>query len=200
MAVAVGLGPLPLVVRAGLRAVGGKPLVTRLQPAATLGLGAGLLSAPALAGALLGGQAAVVAAVLGLCLILFAQDIVWRWLPLEWTVPLLALGLFAGFLGDYVADTLAGAALGAGLLLALQIFFRLRRGVEAVGTGDIWLAAGLGCFVGPDTIAWVLGLAGLSGLAGEGLRKWLGKAHAHNRWGVAFGSHMIALFVIVSAF
>jgi prepilin signal peptidase PulO-like enzyme (type II secretory pathway) len=199
MAVAVGRGPLLLVVRAGLRAAGGRRLVRRWQRAATWGLGAGLITAPALAGATLGGQAAVTAAVLGLALLLFSMDLAWRWLPLEWTLPLLSLGLLAGFLGDRSVETLAGAVVGGGILLALQIIFRRWRGVEALGTGDIWLTAGLGCFAGPATIAWVLGLAALSGLAVEGFRKAVRTTQIHNRWGVAFGSHIIALYLIVSA-
>ena len=200
MAAAVGLGPLALVVRAGLRAGRGKAAVTRWQRPVALGLGVGLVAAPVLAGAVLGGEAAVIAAVLGLSFLLLSQDLAWRWLPFEWTLPLLALGLVAGFLGDFVGDALAGAALGAGILGGLQISFRRWRGVEALGTGDIWLAAGLGAFVGPATIAWVLALSALSALAVETLRKTVAKPPKRNRWGVAYGSHMIALFLIVSAF
>ncbi|NJS40040.1 MAG: hypothetical protein HC783_14645 [Rhodobacteraceae bacterium] len=200
MAAAVGAGPLALVVRAALRAGGDKAAVTRWQRPVTLGLGVGLVVAPVLAGAFLGGEAAVTAAVLGLSFLMLAQDLAWRWLPFEWTLPLLALGLVAGFLGEYAGTALAGAALGAGILGALQISFRLWRGVEALGTGDISLAAGVGAFVGPATIAWVLGLSALSALAVETLRKTVGKPPKRTRWGVAYGSHIIALFLIVSAF
>jgi prepilin signal peptidase PulO-like enzyme (type II secretory pathway) len=200
MAVAVGLGPLAIVVRAGLRVGGGKAAVTRWQRSATSGLRAGLLAAPALAGVGLGGETAVTAAVLGLSILLLAQDLAWRWLPFAWTLPLLSIGLVAGFLGEHAAETLAGAAIGAGILGALQISFRLWRGVEALGTGDIWLAAGLGCYVGPATIAWVLALSALLALAFEVLRKATAKPPGRNRWGVAYGSHMIAVFLIVSAF
>lgn len=200
MAVAVGLGPLRLVVRAGLRIWGGKGAVTRWQRATTLGLGTGLVAAPALVGATLGGDAAVISAVLGLAFMLLALDLAWRWLPFEWTLPLLALGLFAGFLGDQAQSTVAGAAFGAGFLWALQTSFRLWRKVEALGTGDIWLAAGLGCFVGPATIAWVLALAALSALTIEIFRKTAGKSPDRHRWGVAYGSHMIAVFLIIWPF
>ena len=199
MATAVCFGPMRMVVRSALRLFGGKALVTCRQRSTTLGLAGGLMTAPVLSGAMFGGEAAVTAAVLGILLLLWAMDLAWRWLPLEWTVPLLLLGLFAGFLGDRGPDTLAGAAAGAGLLWALQIIFRRWREVEAVGTGDIWLAAGLGSLGGLDTIAWVLGLAALSGLAGEALRKSVKNAKAHNRRGVAFGAHLIGVFVIVLA-
>lgn len=200
MAVALALGPVQLVARAILRAFGGKPLVNSWQNAATLGLAAGLLAGPLVAGAILGGDASVTAALLGLAFLLLVQDLAWRWLPLEWTLPLLFLGLSAGFLGGQISDTLLGAFVGAGLLWSLQIVFRFWRGVDALGTGDIWLAAGLGCFAGPATIAWVLGLAAVSGLVEEIVRRTTRTTQARNRWGVAFGAHVIAVFLIVSAF
>jgi prepilin signal peptidase PulO-like enzyme (type II secretory pathway) len=200
MAVAVGLGPLRFVVRAGLRLVGGKAAVTRWQRATTLGIGAGLLAAPALAGPLSGGAAAVTAAVLGLSLLLLAQDLAWRWLPLEWTLPLLALAFVAGFSGNRLGDVVIGAALGAGLLWSLQVAFRLARGAEALGSGDIWLAAGIGGVVGADTIAWVLGLAAVLGILVDRLGKLWQTPSARRRWGVAFGSHMISVFLIIWAF
>lgn len=197
---AVWLGPVQLAVRALLRFGGGRRAVMRWQQPATLGLQAGILAASALAGQAFGGQAAVTAAVLGLAFFLLTQDLAWRWLPLEWSAPFLALGLFAGFLGENAADTLAGAALGGGLLWGLQVVFRYLRGVEGLGTGDIWLAAGIGAFVGLDTIAWVLALAALSGLAVNALQNRVKKSPARNRWGVAYGAHLVAAFVIVSAF
>jgi leader peptidase (prepilin peptidase)/N-methyltransferase len=199
MAVGLALGPVRLAVRAGLRAAGGRAWMRRWQGPATQGLTLGFLAAPALAGAWFGGDAAVLAAVLGLSLLLFVQDVAWRWLPLEWSLPLLALGLIAGFLGETPGETLAGAALGGGLLLALQLGFRHARGVEALGTGDIWLAAGLGGFAGPTTIAWVLGLAALSALAVQTVKTWLKIGPSRQRWGVAFGSHIIGVFLIVAA-
>jgi leader peptidase (prepilin peptidase) / N-methyltransferase len=199
MAVALALGPVRLAARAALRAAGGRPAL-RWQGAATAGLSAGLLAAPLVAGASLGGPSAVWASLLGLMLLLSAQDLAWRWLPFEWTLPLLALGFVAGFLGDMSYDTFLGALIGGGLLLTLQLSFRLARGVEALGTGDIWLAAGLGAFSGPATIAWVLALAALSGLAVEALRKKVPGPGSRNRWGVAYGAHSCAAFLIVSAF
>jgi prepilin signal peptidase PulO-like enzyme (type II secretory pathway) len=149
-----------------------------------------------MAGATLGGEAAVAAAVLGLAFLLFVQDLAWRWLPLEWSLPLLVLGLIAGILGERGGDALAGAALGAGLLWALQAVFRIWRGVEALGTGDIWLAAAIGSFCGPAAVALTLGLAALSGLAFASLQLSIAKAPGHNRWGVAYGSHLIAVFIL----
>jgi leader peptidase (prepilin peptidase)/N-methyltransferase len=200
LGVAVGLGPLRIVVRAGLRTLGGKAAVTRWQWAATLGLGAGLCAFPVLVGTLSGGPEAVTGAVLGLVLLLLAQDLAWRWLPLEWTLPLLALALIAAFSGDRGVDALIGAALGAGPLWVLQVAFRHLRGVEALGTGDIWLAAGIGAVVGSGTIAWVLGLAAMSGLAFHFLGRLWSKQSARRRWGVAYGAHMIMVFLIVWAY
>ncbi len=198
MAAALGLGPLRLVVRAVLRRWADKIAVTRWQRPVTLGVAAGLLAAPALAGALFGGSSAVTATTLGLAVLLLLQDLAWRWLPLEWSVPFAALGLVAAFLDHNFANALIGAAIGAGLLWVLQTGFRSLRGVEGLGTGDIWLAAGVGAFVGPDTIAWVLGLAALSGLAFEAVRRKVPKPCSHNRWGVAYGAHILWVFLIVT--
>jgi leader peptidase (prepilin peptidase)/N-methyltransferase len=184
-------------VRAGLRTWGGKAAVTRHQAAATLGIGLALAAAPVLSGVLLDGAAAVTAAVLGLCLLLLTQDLAWRWLPLEWTVPLAALALVAAFVGNTVEDALIGAGLGAGLLWTLQITFRRLRGTEAIGSGDIWLAAGIGGLAGATTIAWVLGLSALTGLAEERGKIAMFGPPDRKRWGVAYGAHMIAVFLIL---
>lgn len=198
--VAVWAGPLRIMVRAGLHLWGGKAAVMQWQQAATLGLGAGLVVAPVLAGTLFGGLGAVFAAIIGLSLLLLALDLAWRWLPLEWTMPILALALVAGFSGNRVEDALFGAALGAGPLWALQVAFRRLRGIEALGTGDIWLAAAIGAVVGASTIAWVLALAALSGLAFDFLGRSSSKRTKRRRWGVAFGSHLIAIFLIIWAY
>ncbi len=130
-------------------------------------------------------------------LLLAVLDLAWRWLPHEWTVPLLVLGLLAGFLGATGGDALAGAATGAGLLAALRIGFRLARGVEAIGFGDVWLAAGLGTFVGPATILWVLALATITALVSEAVAERAAAGPKRRRFGVAYGTHICGVFLIL---
>ena len=87
------------------------------------------------------------------------------------------------------------AAAGGGMLLALQMYFRILRGVEALGTGDIWLAAGLGTLSGMPPILYILTLAAITGLMGAVIAKFWG---GRQRYGVAFGAHLsLAYFIIL---
>lgn len=182
-------GPSLLMARGMLRPSFG-PLIARARgPGLALGLGAGALAAIALIGVTLGGPAAVVTALLTFLMILAAMDIAWRWLPLEWTLPLGALGFGAAALGGDLTTAALGAACGGGLLWALRLSFLVLRKVEALGIGDIWLAAALGAFFGPTHIMWLLGAAACLGLAIH----FLARTPKRRRLGVAFGAQLCAV-------
>lgn len=81
-------------------------------------------------------------------------------------------------LGQDWRDVLAGAAIGSGAFLAIQIVYRRLRGVEGLGTGDVKLMLLLGALIGPRGLPLAVFGGSLLGLAaslfylrrGEGLR------------------------------
>ncbi|MEO1639576.1 MAG: prepilin peptidase [Pseudomonadota bacterium] len=198
LAVALLTGPLALTVRGWLR-VGLSPAdVRRWYRPVTVGLVAGMLLAVGLITLL---NAALT---LGLCLLcllflLASIDWQWRWLPLEWSFAIIALGLiFAVQSGDPLRVLLQMAA-PALLLLALRQTFLTFRGTEALGLGDIWLVAGLGAFLTLTQSAFLLGIAALSGLLEVGVRRIFFQQPPLKR-GVSYGTHLCIIFVIIRNF
>ena len=194
--IAVAGGPLRLLVRDILRRVAGPVAMKRWQHVGTAGLACGIIAGTGLAGLLFGGWGAVRAATVALALLLGGLDLAWRWLPHLWTACLFCLGLAAAIaLGD-TAQALTGAAVGAGLLLTLQITFRILRGTEAVGTGDILLIGAIGTFIGAPEVILLLGVAAVSGLVVESLRRLNPRSCGRQRYGVAYGAHISAAFLL----
>ena len=194
---AAALGPVRLTCRAVLRRFGSRDIMRHWQVPVTYGVQAGLPGAVALAAWTGGPQGALLAAVTGLLSLLATLDLAWRWLPFAWTLPLLALGMVAA--PDW-AIAAAGAATGAGLLWALQLYYRLRRGIDALGTGDIWLAAGLGALTDPARIGLILGLAAVTALGAEILSRTRHGPAKPRRMGVAYGAHLCAAYIILFPF
>ncbi|PJI84928.1 type IV leader peptidase family protein [Yoonia maricola] len=192
---AVMAGPFMLATRAGLRLIMPASDVKRWQGPVAMGLRSGAVMASLACAFVLGPVATGMVAVLILLLLLAGLDLAWRWLPFEWTLPLLALAFaMAAFEGNLGA-ALTGMAVGGGMLFALQLYFRLARGVTALGTGDIWLAAGLGTLSGMPVILYILTLAALSGLLGAGFARF---RTTRQRYGVAFGTHLsLAYFIFL---
>ena len=193
-------GPTIIVIRAALRLFLAPQGIRRWQHAANLGTCAGLIGATALTGWLFGATAASQIAVMILLALLAAMDLAWRWLPTAWTAPLIGLGLLAAALSGDWQTAIAGLLAGAGLLFGLQLWFRLRHGLDALGTGDIWLAAGLGSLTGATQIMLLLGLAALTGLAVTALSKALGPPARKRRFGVAYGAHMCVAYILFVPF
>jgi leader peptidase (prepilin peptidase)/N-methyltransferase len=75
-------------------------------------------------------------------------------------------------------DSLAGAALGAGIFLLLQRIYRRIRADEGMGTGDVKLMLLIGALTGWQSLAFIIFAGSLSALiaslaylkAGEGMR------------------------------
>ncbi len=63
-------------------------------------------------------------------------------------------------------EALAGAALGAGVFMALRAGYQGIRGREGLGFGDVKLMAPLGAFAGPFDLPLLVLIAALGGLAG----------------------------------
>ncbi|MCY4181095.1 MAG: hypothetical protein OXD48_12640, partial [Litoreibacter sp.] len=92
LGVAFATGPSVLLARGILRA-GFAPHLARARGAGLAsGIAGGAMLAVLACGASIGPEAAVAVAVLALLALLATMDILWRWLPLEWTLSLLALG------------------------------------------------------------------------------------------------------------
>ena len=71
---------------------------------------------------------------------------------------------------------LAGSAVGAAVLAALRWVWIKARSVEAMGFGDIKLAAGLGAWLGPIDIFTAFAVAAVAGLALVAVARILGRA------------------------
>lgn len=126
--------------------------------------------------------AALHAAALGsLCLALGFIDLEHFLLPDVLTIPGMALGLMVAWIGGPtpLSDALIGLALGVAVPLAIIWGYRLLRGVEGMGLGDVKLLGMLGAFLGWRGMLVTLALAAVAGavvgvaliLAGRGSRQ-----------------------------
>lgn len=198
--VAVSRGPLILAVRACLRRLLPAASVRQWQVPVATGVAIGMFVAVFGSGAFLGGAAAVITGTLCLLVLMAVLDLAWRWLPFEWTLPLLALGGVSAIAQHRIEEAIWGALFGGGILLTLQFAFWVWRGITALGTGDIWLAAGLGSLLGMPQISWVLCLAALSALAFEGAARLAVQGASRQRFGVAYGTHLCLAYLVFVIF
>ncbi len=163
------LGPRDLVPLLSFLAARGRcrhcsarihPLHPALEALAGLlgALSLGLLGLPlGLAGALLG----------WILLALAALDLRHHWLPDWLTLPLLAAGLATALLLAPAAlpHRLAAAALAGGTFWLVRVTAGRLLGREALGLGDVKLAAALGAWLSPALLPPLLLLAASAGLA-----------------------------------
>jgi leader peptidase (prepilin peptidase)/N-methyltransferase len=122
--------------------------------------------------------------------------------PLNLLLGLLGLGFhaFHNFTLIPLTALLAGAILGALLLYALRVFYLRRRGLEALGLGDVKFVAAAGLWVGIDGIFLVIAGGALLTLAGLALRSLL--LHRRLTWPdgqtrIPFGPGLILAAVAV---
>ena len=151
----------------------------------------------ALAGALLATAAVV----------LSATDLEARVLPDEVTLGVLAIGLLLAAARDLLAahaaglsafrghlfPALAGAAFGAALVWGVGAAYRLVRGAEGMGLGDVKMIAMIGAFVGPAGVLLTLFAASLAGTLAAGLPALLRAATWRRAFSRARGSAPDAL-------
>jgi leader peptidase (prepilin peptidase)/N-methyltransferase len=104
-------------------------------------------------------------------IVLFGTDFDTQRLPNVLTLPGIAIGLAGSlFLPPGIWDSLVGAALGAGILLAIRWVWLRFRGVDAMGLGDVKMLAMIGAFLGWKQVWVVLVLASFAGaIVGIGL-------------------------------
>jgi len=137
------------------------------------------------------------AAIVVVALLTTAGPIQWVSIGLGWTLltlaamdvrhMLLSNVLLAGLLGTGVLaaffwsgyeiwEHLLGAAVGAGSLLLINAAYRLLRGQDGLGAGDIWLLAAAGAWLTARGLPSVVLIAAVSALIVIGVQQWLGKA------------------------
>lgn len=82
-------------------------------------------------------------------------------LPDALTLPLMWAGVLVAWLGQgpTLHDSVAGLMLAYAVPASLRLLWRWRRGVEALGLGDVKLLAALGAWLGPARVFDVLLLA-----------------------------------------
>jgi leader peptidase (prepilin peptidase)/N-methyltransferase len=99
-----------------------------------------------------------------LLIVLFGTDIDTERLPDILTLPGLAVGLALSTFGPLgLESSVLGAALGAGILLAIRWLWLWWKGVDGMGLGDVKMLAMIGAFLGWREIWVVLFFASLAG-------------------------------------
>jgi leader peptidase (prepilin peptidase)/N-methyltransferase len=109
---------------------------------------------------------ALVAALFGCLMIALALiDLEHFILPDRITLPGIALGLLVQPLVEWAGlrSALIGAAVGAGLILAMNAVWLALRGVQGFGLGDVKMLAMIGAFLGLQGMVVTLFLAALLG-------------------------------------
>jgi leader peptidase (prepilin peptidase)/N-methyltransferase len=116
----------------------------------------------------------LIAALVSLTIALIYIDAEIQILPDVIDIPGIALGVVCGALGtgallpnltlaESWVDSLAGAALGAGIIIVITAAYWLVRRVEGMGQGDIKMMAMIGALLGWRAVPAVLFLASISG-------------------------------------
>ena len=157
----------PVLSRLGLIATSAAPSSPRL-PGPLFDLALAMLLAVAVTTIVLSNDAHPAILILPLGLILTEAalcDLRWLWLPDRLTLPLLLIGLALPVSSAELLQALLGVALAGVLFGGLRWAFSRWRGVEALGLGDVKLAATMGAWLGPDRFILSVVIAAISAIA-----------------------------------
>ncbi len=127
-------------------------------------------------------HAILIAAIVSMTIVLIYIDLEIQILPDVIDLPGIALGIGIGALGlgrehpelvlsSSLADSIAGALFGGGMLLAVALIYKRFRGIEGMGMGDVKMLAMIGAVVGVSAVLPVLLVASITGTA---FGIWLG--------------------------
>jgi leader peptidase (prepilin peptidase)/N-methyltransferase len=95
---------------------------------------------------------------------LFGTDLETQRLPNVLTYSGIVAGLVSSvFLPPGIGSSLAGAVLGAAVLMFIRWLWRVWKGVDAMGLGDVKMLAMIGAFLGWRQVGVVLFLASIAG-------------------------------------
>lgn len=115
-----------------------------------------------------------IAALVSMTIALIYIDLEWQILPDVIDLPGVVVGLVVGalhlgaiyphfILSKTLLESIAGAALGAGVLLAIGMSYKLLRKVEGMGLGDVKMMAMLGAVLGWEPLFPLLLIASIAG-------------------------------------
>lgn len=115
-----------------------------------------------------------IAALVSMTIVLIYIDLEIQILPDVIDIPGVGIGLIVGathmgalypdlLLSKTLLESLAGAAVGSGVLLAIALAYKLLRKVEGMGLGDVKMMAMLGAVVGWEPLFPLFLLASVSG-------------------------------------
>jgi leader peptidase (prepilin peptidase)/N-methyltransferase len=98
-------------------------------------------------------------------IILIFVDYYHRILPAVITYPAILIGFLSSFLNPFIGprDSILGLALGAGILLAVYLFYKFVRKKDGLGEGDIVMLAMVGAYLGWQNALLVLFVSSLLG-------------------------------------
>jgi leader peptidase (prepilin peptidase)/N-methyltransferase len=123
-------------------------------------------------------------------------DLDFQILPNVLTYPSIVFGLILSWLGGYTwwLDSLIGALVGALLPILVIVIYKLWRGIEGMGWGDVKYLAAIGSVVGLRGVVGVLVVASILGaLVGLGL---IAAGRGSGKTALPFGT-FLALAVIL---
>ena len=125
----------------------------------------------------------LVAAIVSMIIVLIYIDADIQILPDVIDLPGIAIGIGLGAIGagamssdlmisSSLIDSLAGAFIGASVLLTIALTYRLIRKVEGMGLGDVKMMAMLGAVVGWEPLFGLLVIASVAGAIVGGFVAW----------------------------
>ena len=115
-----------------------------------------------------------VAAIVSMTIVLIFIDLEIQILPDVIDIPGIAIGLVIGavhlgalypdlFLSRTLLESVTGAMVGGGILLAIALAYKLLRKIEGMGLGDVKMMAMLGAVMGWESLLPILMLASMTG-------------------------------------
>jgi len=128
---------------------------------------------------------------------LFFIDLEHQLLPDAITLPGIVIGVAtSAFAGPGLVSSLAGAALGAAILLVIRWVWKRATGVDGMGLGDVKMLAMIGAFLGWEQVWLVLFVASLTGaVAGVSIAA-MGRGSMKTR--LPFGTFLAVAALIAS--